>query len=186
VIPDQLFDRTKTRVSTFFGNGLVGHISFEPPFCPTLSEAVGKAAEEAGATVHQGGTYVCIEGPQFSTLAESRVYRQWGMDIIGMTALPEAKLAREAEMSYAMLAMVTDYDVWHATEETVTAEMIIENLRKNVQMSKEIVKAAIPHVAAIGPTPWAGSLKNALVTAPDRIPPETLHKLDLLVGKYYS
>jgi 5'-methylthioadenosine phosphorylase len=184
VIPDQLFDRTKTRVSTFFGEGLAVHISFEPPFCPTLSDALYQAAQEAGATVHKGGTYVCIEGPQFSTLAESRVYRQWGMDIIGMTALPEAKLAREAEMSYAMIATVTDYDVWHATEETVTAEMIIAVLRQNVEMSKAIIKAAIPHVAKIGPSPWAGSLRNAIVTARDRIPQATREKVELLVGKY--
>ena len=186
VIPDQLFDRTKARVATFFGEGLVGHISFEPPFCPTLSDALQKAAQEAGATVHRGGTYICIEGPQFSTRAESQVYRQWGMDIIGMTAIPEAKLAREAEMSYAMIAMVTDYDVWHESEEPVTAEMIIDNLRRNVAMSKAIVRAAIPHVAQIGPSPWAGSLRNALVTAPDRIPPATLEKLQLLVGKYLA
>ncbi len=184
VIPDQLFDRTRRRVSTFFGEGLAVHISFEPPFCPTLSEALFKAAQEAGATVHKGGTYICIEGPQFSTLAESRLYRQWGMDIIGMTALPEAKLAREAEMSYAIVATVTDYDVWHETEEGVTAEMIIENLRKNVAMSKAIVKAAIPHVAKIGPSPWAGSLRNAIVTAPDRIPRETRERVALLVGRY--
>jgi 5'-methylthioadenosine phosphorylase len=184
VIPDQVFDRTKTRISTFFGEGLAVHISFEPPFCPTLSEVLFTSAQEAGATVHKGGTYVCIEGPQFSTLAESQVYRRWGMDIIGMTALPEAKLAREAEMSYAMIATVTDYDVWHETEESVTAEMIIEVLRKNVEMSKAIVKAAIPHVARIGPSPWAGSLRNAIVTAPDRIPKETREKVGLLVGKY--
>lgn len=185
VIPDQVFDRTRRRVSTFFGEGLAVHISFEPPFCPTLSEALYEAAQAAGATVHKGGTYICIEGPQFSTLAESRVYRQWGMDIIGMTALPEAKLAREAEMSYAILATVTDYDVWHETEEPVTAEMILENLRKNVEMSKAIIKAAIPRVAAIGPSPWAGSLRNAIVTAADLIPHETREKVELLVGKYW-
>ncbi|MFQ5343493.1 MAG: S-methyl-5'-thioadenosine phosphorylase [Anaerolineae bacterium] len=186
VIPDQLFDRTKSRPSTFFGEGLAVHVSFEPPVCPTLSDAVYKAAQEAGATVHKGGAYVCIEGPQFSTLAESQVYRQWGMDIIGMTALPEAKLAREAEMSYAMIATVTDYDVWHETEEGVTAEMIIENLRRNVAMSKAIVKAAIPHVAEIGPSPWAGSLRSAIVTAPDRIPAQTRERVGLLVGKYLA
>ncbi|MBS1251104.1 MAG: S-methyl-5'-thioadenosine phosphorylase [Anaerolineales bacterium] len=184
VIPDQLFDRTKTRIATFFGEGLAVHISFDPPFCPTCSEALFKAAQAAGATAHQGGTYICMEGPQFSTLAESRVYRQWGMDIIGMTALPEAKLAREAEMSYAMIATVTDYDVWHDTEESVTAEAIIEVLRQNVEMSKEIIKAAVPRIAKLGPSPWKGSLRNAMVTAPDRIPQETREKLDLLVGQY--
>lgn len=184
VIPDQLFDRTKSRVSTFFGQGLAAHISFEPPVCPVLSDAVYKAAQAAGATVHKGGTYICMEGPQFSTLAESEVYRRWGMDIIGMTALPEAKLAREAEMSYAIVATVTDYDVWHETEESVTAEMIIEVLRKNTAMSKAIVKAAIPLVGKIGPSSWAGSLRNAIVTAPDRIPPETRERVELLVGQY--
>lgn len=184
VIPDQVFDRTKTRVSTFFGEGLAVHISFEPPFCPACSAALYEAAQEAGATVHMGGTYVCIEGPQFSTRAESQVYRQWGMDIIGMTALPEAKLVREAEMSYGMIATVTDYDVWHETEEPVTAEMILENLRRNVEMSKAIIKAAIPRIAEIGPSPWAGSLRNAIVTAPDQIPQETREKVALLVGKY--
>lgn len=186
VIPDQLFDRTKTRVSTFFGDGLAVHASFDPPVCPTLSHVLYKAAKAAGATVHEGGTYICIEGPQFSTLAESQVYRQWGMDVIGMTALPEAKLAREAEMSYAIVATVTDYDVWHETEETVTAEMILENLRRNAEMSKAIIQAAVPRVAKLGPSPWAGSLQNAIVTAPDRIPKETREKLDLLVGKYLT
>ncbi len=184
VIPDQLFDRTKTRVSTFFGEGLAVHISFDPPLCPTCSEALFNAAQAAGATAHQGGTYICMEGPQFSTLAESHVYRQWGMDIIGMTALPEAKLAREAEMSYAMIATVTDYDVWHDTEESVTAEAIIEVLRQNVETSKEIIKAAVPRIAKLGPSPWKGSLRNAVVTAPDRVPQETRERLDLLVGKY--
>lgn len=186
VIPDQVVDRTQKRVSTFFGEGLVVHIAFEPPFCPTLSDVLYAAAQEAGATVHRGGTYVCIEGPQFSTLAESRLYRQWGMDIIGMTAQPEAKLAREAEMSYAMVAMVTDYDVWHASEEPVTAEMILQNLRKNAETSKAIIKAAIPRIAELGPSPYAGWLRNALVTAPDLIPPQVRKRLDLLVGQYLN
>lgn len=184
VIPDQLFDRTKQRPATFFGGGLVGHISFEPPFCPACSEALYAAAREAGAIVHQGGTYVCIEGPQFSTRAESQTYRQWGMDIIGMTAIPEAKLAREAEMSYAMIATVTDYDVWHATEATVTAEMIIANLQHNVETSKQIIRAAVPRIAAIGPSPWRGSLRNALVTNPEAVPAETRRRLEWLVGDY--
>lgn len=184
VIPDQLVDRTRQRTSTFFGGGVVVHIGFEPPFCPTLSEVLYEAAREAGATVHKGGTYVCIEGPQFSTLAESQLYRQWGMDIIGMTASPEAKLAREAEISYAMVAMVTDYDVWHTSEEPVTVEMVLENLRKNVEMSKAIIKAAVPRIAELGPSPFAGWLKNAIVTAPDQIPPSVREQLDLLIGKY--
>jgi 5'-methylthioadenosine phosphorylase len=184
VIPDQLFDRTKQRISTFFGDGLVAHISFEPPLCPLCSNALFEAAREAGATAHQGGAYVCIEGPQFSTLAESQVYRLWGMDIIGMTAIPEAKLAREAEMSYAMIATVTDYDVWHESEESVTAEMIIENLQRNVEMSKRIIRAAVPRIAEIGPSPWHGSLRNALVTDPAVVPTDTRQRLDWLVGDY--
>lgn len=184
VIPDQLFDRTKQRPTTFFGDGLVGHISFEPPFCPACSNALYDAARDAGATVHEGGVYVCIEGPQFSTLAESQVYRQWGMDIIGMTAIPEAKLAREAEMSYAMIATVTDYDVWHETEATVTAEMIIDNLQRNVETSKRIIRAAVPRIAEIGPSPWRGSLRNALVTNPEVVPAETRQRLGWLIGDY--
>jgi 5'-methylthioadenosine phosphorylase len=186
VIPDQLVDRTRQRVSTFFGEGLVVHIAFEPPFCPTLSDVLYAAAQEAGATVHKGGTYVCIEGPQFSTLAESQLYRQWGMDIIGMTALPEAKLAREAEMSYAMVAMVTDYDVWHTSEEPVTVEMVLQNLQKNVEMAKAIIKAAVPRIGELGPSPYAEWLRNAIVTAPEQIPPQVRERLDLLIGKYLN
>src|SRR4051794_15655379 len=125
VIPDQVFDRTKARPSTFFGEGIVAHVGFADPFCSVLSETLYSAAQAAGARAHRGGTYVCIEGPQFSTKAESRIYRQWGVDVIGMTALPEAKLAREAELCYATLAFATDYDVWHESEEAVTVEMVV-------------------------------------------------------------
>ena len=133
VIPDQFFDRTKARISTFFGEGIVAHVGFADPFCPILSEVLYQAGMKAGAVVHRGGTYLCIEGPQFSTRAESRIYRSWGVDVIGMTNLQEAKLAREAELCYATLAMVADYDVWHESEEDVSVEMVVANLRRNAE-----------------------------------------------------
>jgi 5'-methylthioadenosine phosphorylase len=184
VIPDQLFDRTRARPSTFFGNGLVTHISFAEPFCPDLSAILYEAARSCGGTVHKGGAYVCIEGPQFSTKAESQVYRQWGMDIIGMTALPEAKLAREAEICYATLAFVTDYDVWHESEEPVTVQMIIGNLLKNVRLAKRIVKAAVPKIAAQRECICAKALESAIITAKDRIPAEVKKELAPIIGKY--
>ena len=144
VVPDQFFDRTRQRVSTFFGNGLVAHIAFADPVCPDLAELIYQAAVENGAKAHKGGTYLCMEGPAFSTRAESKVYRQWGMDIIGMTNLQEAKLAREAEICYATMAMVTDYDCWHEEEEDVTVEAIIANLNKNVALAKKIIQAVVP------------------------------------------
>jgi len=184
VIPDQIFDRTKGRVSTFFGDGLVAHIAFDEPFCPELSEILFQAAREAGARVHKGGTYICIEGPQFSTKAESRIYRQWGVDIIGMTAIPEAKLAREAEICYATLAMVTDYDVWHEAEEPVTVEMVIRNLLQNVDRAKAILKLAVPRIPAERTCRCASALENALQTQRDYIPQETRERLKLLISKY--
>jgi len=185
VIPNQLFDRTKARISSFFGDGLVVHISFAEPFCPELSAALYRAAQKAGARAHQGGKLVVIEGPQFSTKAESEEYRRMGMDIIGMTALPEAKLAREAEICYATVAMVTDYDVWHPDHDSVTVEMVVQNLLKNAEMGKKIVQTAageIPAQRAHCPCPHA--LRDSILTARDRIPPTTRRKLDLLVGKY--
>ena len=140
VVPDQFFDRTRQRVSTFFGDGLVAHIAFADPICPDLSELIFQAAVENGARVHRGGTYLCMEGPAFSTRAESNVYRQWRMDVIGMTNLQEAKLAREAEICYATMAMVTDYDCWHEEEEDVTVEAIIQNLMKNAALAKKIIQ----------------------------------------------
>lgn len=184
VIPDQLIDRTRFRPSTFFGKGLVVHIGFAEPFCPELSAIVHDSAAACGATVHKGGTYVCIEGPQFSTKAESRVYRQWGADIIGMTAIPEAKLAREAEMCYATLAFVTDYDVWHESEETVTVEMIVGNLLKNVRLAKRIIKDALPKIAAQRECTCANALQNAIITARDRIPAQVKEDLAPIIGKY--
>ncbi len=185
VIPDQLFDRTKARPSTFFGEGLVAHISFAEPFCPELNRVLVEASQKSGADTHEGGTLVVIEGPAFSTKAESRIYRQWDVDIIGMTALPEAKLAREAEICYSAVAMVTDYDVWHEAHETVTVEMIVQNLLRNAEMGKRILRAAIPQVPADRTfCPCHTALKDALITDRNVIPAETLRKLQPIIGKY--
>jgi 5'-methylthioadenosine phosphorylase len=186
VIPDQLFDRTKFRPSTFFGNGLVAHISFDEPYCPVLSELVYEAVQTTGATVHKGGTFLVIEGPQFSTKGESRIYRQWGVDIIGMTALPEAKLAREAEICYAAMAHVTDYDVWHETAAPVTVAMLIDNLRANAAITKQAVVHLAPLVAKRkGRTcKCASALSTAIITPLDRIPAAIKRDLGLLVDKY--
>ena len=161
VVPDQFFDRTRGRVSTFFGGGLVAHVGFADPICGTLADVIHKAALDVGATVHKGGTYLCMEGPQFSTRAESRIYRSWGVDIIGMTNLQEAKLAREAEISYACMALVTDYDCWHETEEDVEVEAIIQNLLKNVGTAKKIISASVPMVPKKNTTPCASALATA-------------------------
>ncbi len=186
VVPDQLFDRTKARPSTFFGNGLVAHISFDEPYCPTLSDMVYAAVKETGATVHRGGTFLVIEGPQFSTKAESRIYRHWGVDIIGMTALPEAKLAREAEICYAAMAHVTDYDVWHETEEPVTVAMLIENLEANAVVTKQAVANLAPLVAhqRKRTCKCVSALSTAIITQRDRIPAAAKRDLGLLVDKY--
>lgn len=185
VIPDQIYDRTKgIRPASFFGEGLVVHISFADPFCPELSAVLYDAAEAVGARLHRGGTLVVIEGPQFSTKAESRIYRQWGVDIIGMTALPEAKLAREAEICYATLAMVTDYDVWHVSEEVVTAELVVRNLQRNVQTAQRIIRAAIGRIEAARPCPCAFALRDALITQKADISPAQKERLALLIGRY--
>jgi 5'-methylthioadenosine phosphorylase len=186
VVPDQLFDRTKNRPSSFFGRGLVAHISFDEPYCPTLSDMVYTACKKTSASVHKGGTMIVIEGPQFSTKAESRIYRQWGVDLIGMTALPEAKLAREAEICYACMAHVTDYDVWHASEEPVTVAMLIENLQANAAVTKEALAFLAPMVAAHAERrcKCATALGSALITNPASVPTELKKDLRLLVGKY--
>lgn len=184
VIPDQFFDRTCQRTSTFFGNGLVAHISFADPVCPDLSQLLFQAATVCGAIVHKGGTYLCMEGPAFSTRAESMVYRQWGMDIIGMTNLQEAKLAREAEICYATMAMVTDYDCWHEEEEDVTVEAIIQNLMKNAALAKKVIQMVVPKIAAERSCVCANALQFALITDRKMIPEETKQKLDIIVGKY--
>jgi 5'-methylthioadenosine phosphorylase len=184
VVPDQLIDRTRGRTTTFFGEGLVAHVSFETPFCPTLSRTLADATTGASATVHRRGTGVVIEGPTFSTKAESFMYRSWGADIIGMTALPEAKLAREAELCYAQLALVTDYDVWHESHDPVTAEMIIENLNKNVEMAKRAVASALASLPDRSECSCGQALASALITPPDLVPEETKRRLGPIIERY--
>lgn len=184
VVPDQFVDRTFGRHSTFFSGGIVAHVAFAEPTAPELRRILVQSCQEAGAAVHNGGTYVCMEGPQFSTKAESHIYRSWGMDIIGMTNVTEAKLAREAEISYATLAAVTDYDCWRESEESVTVEMIIDNLNKNVARAKKILQLAIPRVAAIKEFSAAHALKDALITQRQDIPESKYRELECLVGKY--
>lgn len=184
VIVDQFFDRTKGRPSSFFGNGIVGHVEFADPVCPDLSRVLSVAARKAGATVHEGGTYICIEGPQFSTRAESNIYRSWGVDVIGMTNIPEAKLAREAEICYATVALSTDYDCWHTTEESVTVDMILETLRNNVRMAREIIRNAAPRIPAGRGCKCASALKFATITDRKAMPAKAKEDLSLLLGKY--
>jgi 5'-methylthioadenosine phosphorylase len=185
LIPDQLVDRTTQRKSTFFGRGLVAHVGFAHPFCGPLSRVLGESCREAGAVHHQGGTYVCIEGPHFSTLAESELYRSWGMDVVGMTNLQEAKLAREAEICYATLAMVTDYDCWHPEHDSVTVEQVMAVLGANTAMAQSVLKNAVSRIGT-GPRecPCASALKNALMTAPSLVPDAVKRELAPIVGKY--
>ena len=184
VIPDQFFDRTKGRVSTFFGRGLAAHVGFAHPFCKILSGLAHQSAVKSGATTHKGGTYVCMEGPQFSTLAESKLYRSWGMDIIGMTNLQEAKLAREAEICYSTIALVTDYDCWHPDHDSVTVEMVIANLMQNAKTAQQIIAGAVERLPYERTCECASALKFALITRPDAIPDSTRKELAPLVGKY--
>ncbi|MFQ5987802.1 MAG: S-methyl-5'-thioadenosine phosphorylase [Dehalococcoidia bacterium] len=184
LIPDQLIDRTKSRVNSFFGGGLVAHVTFADPFCPVLSDILYEAALDSGARVHKGGTYVVMEGPLFSTKAESNLYRSWGASIIGMTALPEAKLAREAEICYATLACVTDYDTWHETEESVTIEMALANLERNVDTAKRIIETAAARIPERRECGCAQALKDAIITAPEKIPEQMKRDLAILIGKY--
>ena len=185
VIPDQLYDHTKNRISTFFGNGIVAHVSFAQTFCPILSNLLYESAVKVEAKTHLGGTYICMEGPAFSTLAESKLYRQFGFDVIGMTAGPEAKLAREAEISYALLACSTDYDCWHPNHDTVTTEMIIENLVANVEKAKQIVKFLIPSIPEGNEdSPAHKALEKSIATNPQVIPDKIKEKLGLIIGKY--
>jgi 5'-methylthioadenosine phosphorylase len=184
VVPDQLFDRTKARPSTFFGDGVVVHMGFADPFCPYASTQIAAAGHDVGATVHEGGTYVCIEGPQFSTRAESNVYRQLGFDIIGMTNLQEAKLAREAELCYATMALVTDYDVWYEGEEDVTLEQVLENVRRNVETAQAIVRRVVPALELGRDCSCRHAVASAINTPAELIPEGTKKKLDLLIGKY--
>ena len=184
IIPDQLIDRTRNRGNSFFGDGIVAHIAFAEPFCPVLSQVLYQSAQEAGASVHPKGTYVVMEGPAFSTRAESRLYRSWGANIIGMTALPEAKLAREAEICYAIIGCITDYDSWWQPGEPVTVDMILDTLRKNVDTAKKIIKLAVSRIPDERHCGCATALEAAIVTAPQMIPPEQKRKLKLIIGKY--
>ncbi|MCY4404673.1 MAG: S-methyl-5'-thioadenosine phosphorylase [Candidatus Poribacteria bacterium] len=187
VVPDQLYDHTKNRISTFFGDGIVAHISMAHPFCSHLSTQLYDAATEVGAHVHNGGTYICMEGPGFSTQAESNVYRNLGFDVIGMTAAPEAKLAREAEMCYAILACSTDYDCWHTEHDNVTTEMILENLKSNVEISKQIVKTMVSKMVDMQRNCiCANALQYAIATSPDKIPITKRHQLKIILNKYLS
>ena len=186
VLPDQFVDRTRGRRSTFFGEGLVAHISFADPVCPDLMDQVQQASREAGIPARKGGVYVCIEGPAFSTRAESNLYRSWGMDIIGMTNLQEAKLAREAEICYITIALVTDYDCWHESHETVSADMIIGNLLKNCQAAQSIIAQTVQHLRPERRCSCGEALKYALITDKASIPDETRKKLECIVGKYLS
>ncbi len=184
LIPDQLIDRTRNRVNTFFGEGIVAHIPFAEPFCPVLSKILYESAKESGAIVHPKGTMVVMEGPAFSTRAESRLYRSWGADIIGMTALPEAKLAREAEMCYAVIGCITDYDSWWEPGEPVTVDVILETLHKNINISKKIIKLAVSRISQKRDCACTNALETAIVTSPELIPAETKKKLGLLIGKH--
>jgi len=184
VLPSQFFDRTRGRVSTFFGGGLVAHISFADPVCDTVVDALEGACEASGVVHHRGGAYLCMEGPAFSTKAESNVYRSLGMDVIGMTNLQEAKLAREAEICYATLAMVTDYDCWHADHDAVTVEQIIDTLNRNVENAQKIIRAAVGGMPRERTCKCGSALAHAILTDRKKIPPATRKKLALLVGKY--
>ncbi|HTS63127.1 MAG TPA: S-methyl-5'-thioadenosine phosphorylase [Candidatus Acidoferrales bacterium] len=185
VIPDQFFDRTRSRVSTFFGDGLVAHISFADPVCPQMSEVVTSACRASGVTVKQGGTYLCMEGPAFSTKAESNVYRSWGMDVIGMTNLQEAKLAREAEICYVTTAMVTDYDCWHPEHGAVTVNDIIANLVKNAENACKVVAAAVAAMPRERSCKCGSALAHAIITDRAMVPEATRKKLGILIDKYF-
>ena len=184
VIPDQIIDRTFLRPDTFFGNGIVGHVAFADPYCPALSDVLYEAVHKTGGRVHDGGTCIVMEGPQFSTRAESELYRSWGADVILMTALPEAKLAREAELCYGMMAIVTDYDCWNEVSETVSAEMVIGNLKKTLETAKKALKHAIVNLPAKRKCTCGHALENAIITAPEMIPDKVKKDLKIIIGIY--
>jgi len=184
LVPDQLIDRTRSRKDTFFGNGIVAHVGFAEPFCPALSEVLAQSAREQKASVHLGGTYVVMEGPQFSTRAESQLYRSWGASVVGMTALPEAKLAREAEICYATLALVTDYDVWRLSEEQVSVELVKANLIQNTETSRKIIVDVVTKLPRKRDCACESALKDAIITDRDHIPQEAKERLAPLVGRY--
>ena len=186
VIPDQFFDRTKGRPSTFFGRGLVAHVAFAHPICSRLADVAFQSCQAAGATVHRGGTYVCMEGPQFSTLAESRLYKSWGMDVIGMTNLQEAKLAREAEICYTTIALVTDYDCWHPEHDSVTVDMIVSNLLANASTAQKVIAEAVGRLPYERTCDCAHALKYAIITRPESVPDQVKRDLAPIIGKYLS
>jgi 5'-methylthioadenosine phosphorylase len=186
VIPDQFFDRTKGRVSTFFGRGLAAHVSFAHPVCPVLHDLAYECARAAGANVHKGGTYVCMEGPAFSTKAESESYRASGFDVIGMTNLQEAKLAREAEICYVTIALVTDYDCWHPDHDHVTVDMVIANLQQNARTAQKVIASAVEQVPGPRACPCATALASAIITHREAIPDQTRRDLEPIVGRYFS
>ncbi len=186
VLPDQFFDRTRTRVSTFFDQDVVAHVAFADPVCPVVTQALRQSAEATEATVHAGGTYLCIEGPQFSTRAESQIYRQWGVDVIGMTNLPEARLAREAELCYATLALATDYDCWHESADDVDIESILAILQRNVERAQEIIGRAVPLLQGKRTCACCTALQHALITAPEMIPASAKERLGLLINPYIT
>jgi 5'-methylthioadenosine phosphorylase len=184
LVPDQFFDRTKARISTFFGRGLVAHVPFSHPVCGVLSGIAADAAAAVGATVHRGGTYVNMEGPQFSTLAESKLYRSWGFDVIGMTNLQEAKLAREAEICYATLALVTDYDSWHPDHDSVTVELIVANLMQNAVTAQKTIAEAVSKLEGPRHCACKDALSSAIITRPEHISEDTKRDLAPIVGRY--
>lgn len=186
VIPDQFVDRTRMRASTFFDHDVVVHIGFADPVCHVVAATLDAAAASLDATVHMGGTYLCIEGPQFSTRAESNIYRQWGVDIIGMTNLPEARLAREAELCYATLALVTDYDCWHDSADDVDIGSVLAILQRNVTLAQAIIRGAVPHLQGERTCPCSQALAHAIITAPERIPEAAKTRLGLLIGPYIT
>jgi 5'-methylthioadenosine phosphorylase len=186
VVPDQLFDHTHLRPRSFFGEGIVAHVSVPAPFCPDLSSHLADAVASAGGRVHRGGASITIEGPRFSTRAESHTYRTWGMAIIGMTTAPEAFLAREAELCYAVMAHVTDYDVWHVSEEPVTVERVIQILKANTSLAQRALGELLARLPEARPCDCADALSGAILTRRERIPPETLERLSLLVGRYFA
>jgi 5'-methylthioadenosine phosphorylase len=184
VLPDQFYDRTKSRISTFFGNGIVAHVSFGDPICSVLADVIATSGRDAGIPIKRGGTYVCMEGPQFSTKAESNTYRGWGMDLIGMTNLQEAKLAREAEICYTTMALVTDYDCWHPDHDSVTVADIIRNLHKNSENAQKIIRAAVKRLPVERTCKCGSALQHAILTDLKKAPAETRAKLEILLRKY--
>lgn len=185
VLPDQFIDRTRKRTDTFFGNGIAAHVPFSQPICPRLSATLHTAIQELGFPVHRGGTYLCIEGPQFSTKAESTLYRSWDVDVIGMTNLQEAKLAREAEICYATIALATDYDCWREEEDHLSIEMIIDNLTRNTEKVKKVIRRSLPHITTLQrDCPCGNALNNAIITQEDMIPARLKKDLDIIIGKH--